>query len=302
MAMSDNARGILLMSLAMALVTLNDAAMKAVLETLPLYQTILLRGVLTTAALLGLGLWRGVLRLRVSGRDGGLLVLRSLAEVGATLAYLAALAHMPLANLSAIMQGTPLAVTLAAAVVFGEAFGWRRALAIAAGLAGVLIIIRPGPEGFDHWALMGLLTVALVVLRDIATRGMSHGLPSVTVAVLAAGSVMLFGAAGSVVEGWAPVGPREGALIVFAGLALVGGYLAAVATMRVGDVGAVAPFRYTALLWAMLLGWVVFGQFPDALTLAGAGLIVGSGVFTILRERGSRQAGGGSTRRLPSPR
>jgi len=300
--MSDNARGILLMSLAMVLVTMNDAAMKAALATLPLYQTIFLRGLLTTAALVALGMRTGALRLRLSGRDGGLLVLRSATEVGATLAYLVALAHMPLANLSAISQGTPLAVTLAAALVFGEAIGWRRALAIALGFTGVLIIVRPGPDGFDHWALMGLLCVALVVVRDLTTRGMSRGLPSVTVAVLAAGSVMLFGAAGLALEGWAPMGPREAALIAFAGTALVGGYLATIATMRVGDVAAVAPFRYTALLWAMAFGWIFFGQFPDALTLAGAALIVGSGVFTLLRERRRNRPGRDAARGLVSPR
>lgn len=300
--MSDNARGILLMSLAMVLVTMNDAAMKAALVTLPLYQAIFLRGLLTTAALVALGMRTGALRLRLSGRDSGLLVLRSVTEVGATLAYLVALAHMPLANLSAISQGTPLAVTLAAALVFGEAIGWRRALAIALGFAGVLIIIRPGPEGFDHWSLMGLLCVALVVVRDLTTRGLGRSLPSVMVAVLAAGSVMLFGAAGLALEGWVPMGLHEAALVAFAGTALVGGYLATVATMRVGDVAAVAPFRYTALLWAMLLGWVVFGQFPDAVTLAGATLIVGSGLFTILRERRLGRAGRGAARGLASPR
>lgn len=301
-ALSDNAHGILLMCLAMALFTLNDAAMKVVLEEMPLYQSILLRGGLTTAALVALALWKRALRLRPGVRDGGLLALRSLAEVGATLAYLVALAHMPLANLSAIAQGTPLVVTLAAALVFREAIGWRRALAIVAGFGGVLIIIRPGPDGFDHWAFVGLLSVLLVVARDLATRAMSRNLPSLMVAVLAAASVTLVGATGAAFEGWAPMGAREGALIIFAGLALVGGYLTAVATMRIGDVAAVSPFRYTALLWALALGWLVFGQFPDALTLAGAALIVGSGVFTILRERRRGFTGSGRARSLVAPR
>ena len=165
MPQSDNARGALFMSVAMTAFTVNDACMKAVTETLPLYQAIL-----CTAALIVIALRMGGLRISVEPGDRKWLILRTLGEVGGTLTFLTALSHMPLANISAIMQFLPLAVTLAAALFLHEPIGWRRLLAILFGLAGVLLIVRPGTEGFDRWALMGLASVGCVVLRDLATR------------------------------------------------------------------------------------------------------------------------------------
>lgn len=283
--LSDNARGVLLMNVAMAAFTVNDTAMKAAMETLPLYQAIGLRGILSTLALVAIGLHLGALSLRLPRRDLGYVGLRTIGEVASTLTFLAALVHMEIANLSAIMQALPLAVTLAAAVFLGEHIGWRRALAITVGFVGVLVIIRPGTEGFDRWSVLGIVSVAFVVLRDLATRKVSRAVPSVTVAVIASGSVMAMGLVGAAVEGWQPMTLREAGLVAFAGSALIGGYLSVVATMRVGNVGAVAPFRYMALLWAIVLGWLVFGQLPDFWTLVGSALVVASGLFTLLRER-----------------
>ncbi len=293
MALSDNARSILLMNVAMATFTLNDTAMKKVMETLPLYQAIGLRGILCTLALVLIALRGRALVLSFPRADGRALFWRTLTDAGGTLTYLVALNHMPLANIQAIMQAVPLVVTLGAALGFGEAFGWRRAVAIGIGFVGVLVIVRPGPDGFDLWSLLGIASVLLVVARDLFTRKLTSGVPSLTVAVAAAAGVGAMGLAGAAVEGWQPVGGFEAALIVVAAAFLVVGYFTVVATVRVGHIGAVAPFRYMALLWAIVLGWLVFDQFPDALTLAGAGLVVGSGIFTLLREARMRSAGGG---------
>ncbi len=285
MQLSDNARGMGLMTIAMAAFTLNDTAMKLVMERLPLFQAIGLRGLLATAALLVIGWRMGGLRVTLPARDRWLLALRSLAEVLGTLTFLAALNHMPLANLSAILQALPLAVTLAAALFLGDRVGWRRMTAIVVGFVGVLIIIRPGPDGFDLWALMGLASVACVVVRDLTTRRMSASLPSVTVALTAAVTVLLMGGIGTVIQGWQPVGSRDWALLIGAASALIVGYLTVVMTMRVGEISFVAPFRYTALLWAMALDFVIFGHLFDALTLFGAALVVATGIFTFWRER-----------------
>ena len=196
MQLSDNARGVVLMTVAMAAFTLNDTAMKLVMQSVPLFQAIGLRGLLATLVLLVLGWRMGGLRLKLPRRDLWLLALRSLAEVLGTLTFLAALNHMPLANLSAILQVLPLAVTLAAALFLGDRVGWRRMTAIVVGFIGVLIIIRPGPAGFDLWALMGLASVACVVVRDLTTRRMSASLPSVTVALSAAVTVLAMGGLG----------------------------------------------------------------------------------------------------------
>lgn len=285
MAISDNLRGALYMNVAMAGFTLNDACMKAATQSLPLWQAIAMRGLLTLGPLILVALYQGGLRFNLPRRDYRMIGLRSVGEVASTLLFLAALVHMPIASLSAIMQSLPLAVTLAAWAFFGERVGWRRLTAILVGFIGVLIIIRPGPEGFDHWSLMGLASVAFVVVRDLSTREMSRAVPSSTVAVLASLSVTVTALALSLADGWRMPDAHEATLILAAAASLVVGYNFVVMTMRVGDIGFVAPFRYTSLLWAIFLGWAAFGTLPDALTLLGAALVVGSGIFTLWRER-----------------
>jgi drug/metabolite transporter (DMT)-like permease len=285
MTISDNLRGALLMNLAMLVFTLNDACMKAVTEVMPLFQAIALRGFIATLGLLVIGYALGQLRLWPGRRDAQIIGVRTIAEIAATLLFLVALTHMELANLSAIMQSLPLAVTLVAALVFGDKIGWRRTAAIGIGFVGVLIIIRPGTDGFDVWSVMGLGSVAAVVVRDLAARSLSRDVPSMTVAVWASGSVMIMGIIGAVIDGWQPVQMKEALLLAFASLNLIIGYQTVVMMMRVGDIGFIAPFRYMSLIWAILLGWSVFGTLPDSLTLLGAALVVATGLFTIWRER-----------------
>lgn len=285
MALTDNQRGMVLMNIAMLAFTLNDTCMKAVSTSLPLFQVIFLRGTLTTLVLLGVAMATGGLHFWPGGRDGRVIGLRTVAEVLATVTFLVALTHMPLANLSAIMQSLPLAVTLTAMLVFKDPVGWRRLVAIAVGFVGVLLIIRPGTEGFDEWSMLGLASVGFVVVRDLSTRELSKALPSVTVAIWASVAVTVMGAIGLLVQGWQPVSLHEGALILGATLNLVIGYMTVVMVMRVGDIGFVAPFRYMALLWAIILGWLTFGTLPDGLTLIGAAIVVATGIFTLWRER-----------------
>ncbi len=288
MPMSDNARGAIYMNVAMLAFTLNDTCMKAVAETMPLFQAIALRGLVSTAALLILAIVSGALVLP-RGRALNALSVRTLAEIGGTVFFLGALTQMPLANLSAIMQSMPLAVTLAAAVVFRERVSPAQLVAILVGMGGVLLIIRPGTAGFDIWSVMGLASVACVVVRDLVTRSMPSSLPSVMVAVAAAAAVAATGLAVTMVRGWLPVSAQELALVVGAAVFLVVGYLFVVKMMRVGSIAAIAPFRYTALIWALLLGWTMFGTFPDGQTLLGAGIIVATGLFTLYL--GGRQQG-----------
>lgn len=285
MPLSENLRGILLMCASMAAFTINDTFMKSVTLTLPLYQTIALRGMIAVVGLGLLVLATGALRFRLNGRDGRLILLRSLADVAATILFLEALLRMPLANLSAILQALPLAITLGAALVYGDRIGWRRMTAILAGLVGVLIIIRPGTEGFDRWALLGVASVACVVVRDLAVRPLQGQVPSALVALGAAVAVTAMGWIGTGVQGWSPLSVPEAGKVLGAGLFLIVGYLTSVMAMRHGDIGMVAPFRYTSLLWAIVLGLVVFGDLPDAWTLVGAAIVVGAGLFTLWRER-----------------
>jgi drug/metabolite transporter (DMT)-like permease len=284
MALSDNMRGALYMNVAMAAFTLNDTAMKVATQSMPLFQAITLRGALVVPLLVVLGLMLGNLRLGLRGRDRVVVAVRSLAEVGGTALFLAALVHLPLANLSAIMQSLPLAVTLAAAVILRERVGWRRMLAIAIGFGGVLLIVRPGAEGFNGWSLMGLASVACVVVRDLVTRELSREVQSVTVAIYAAVAVTVMGLIGAAFQGWQTVTMAEWGMILAASAALIFGYMFSVMVMRVGDISFVAPFRYTALLWAIFLGWLVFDSLPDLWTVVGAVIVVATGIFTFYRE------------------
>lgn len=294
MPLSDNLRGALYMNIAMAAFTVNDSLMKAATSTLemPLWQAIATRGLLTLGPLLLIGHLTGGLRFRMPRRDAVAVGLRSVGEVASTLTFLAALVHMPLANLSAIMQSLPLAVTLAAWLFLKEPVGWRRLLAICVGFFGVMLIVRPGPEGFDHWSLLGLISVAFVVLRDLSTRQLSKAVPSSTVAVMASVAVTSTALVLSLIDGWIVPSLGQIALLAGAAASLVVGYNYVVMVMRVGDLGFVAPFRYTSLVVALILGWLVFGTFPDGLTLAGAALVVGSGIFTLWREHRARRAQG----------
>jgi len=287
--MSDNLRGILLMCASMAAFTINDTFMKSVTQTLPLFQTIGMRGMIASVGLLILALATGAFRFRPNRRDGWLILLRSLADVAATILFLEALLRMPLANLSALLQALPLLITLGAALVYGDKIGWRRMTAILVGLIGVLIIIRPGTEGFDRWSLLGLASVACVVVRDLSVRPLQGQVPSTLVALGAAVAVTLMGWTGTVFQGWQSPSGSEALRVLCAGLFLIVGYLTSVSAMRHGDIGLVAPFRYTSLLWAIVLGLIVFGDLPDGWTLLGAAIVVGAGLFTLWRERNLRR-------------
>ena len=292
MALSDNLRGAALMTAAMVAFTCNDAFMKAATATLPVFEAIVLRGILTTLALAALAWRMGALSLSVPPGDRFWVALRVVGEVSSTYTFLFALKHMQIANLSAILQFLPLAVTLTAALLLGEKIGWRRLSAILVGFVGVMLIVRPGTDGFDRWSALGLLSVAGVVVRDLSTRRISRKVPSLTVAFLAALSVTLGAALALPFTEVAPVSAQQALQIVGASAFIIIGYLTVVMSMRVGEVSIVAPFRYTSLVAAILLGWLFFGQWPDRLTLIGAAIVVATGIYTFYRERKLAQARG----------
>lgn len=290
MAISDNLRGALYMNLSMFAFTVNDTFMKAVTQTLPLYQTIALRGLIAVVGLLLVARFTGGFTLNISARDAKLITLRSLADVAATILFLSALMHMPLANLSAVMQAIPLAVTLGAAMFYGDKIGWRRMTAIVIGFIGVMIIIRPGTAGFSIWSVMGLGSVLTVVIRDLSVRPLDRAVPSIMVALGAGVAVTTMGLVGAAIQGWQPINLLQSAQVAGAGVMLPIGYICAVSAMRVGDVGFIAPFRYMSLMWAILLGWLAFSNLPDLYAVIGASIVVATGVYTLMRERKLRLA------------
>lgn len=287
----DNLLGAGLMVLSMAVFSTNDAAMKYVTQTLPLSESILLRGLVVTTLLWVLARRDGgVIWWPAARRERWLLGWRALAEGGSTVLYLMALQHMALGELSAIMQSLPLMVMLAAALVFRERMGWRRTAAVAVGFLGVMLILRPGTARFDIWSGLAVLTVVLIVVRDLTTRAMTPAIRSSTVAFSAALVVTISALLVPETTPWRiPTGP-EALGLAAATLFLAMGYLSAVATMRIGEIGFVTPFRYTSLLFAVMLGFAIFGEWPDLWTWIGSGLIVGAGLYSIWRETRLRGA------------
>ena len=290
---SDNSKGAILIVVAMTLFVFNDACMKLLLVEVPLFQALLLRGVVMTAFMVLLAWRTGALarhHLRdMAPRDRALIAARCVADTASTWFFLQALANMPLANMTAIFQSLPLAVTLAAALFMGEKVGWRRLVAIAIGFGGVLLIVRPDAEGFDIFALYALASVALVTARELFTRRMSRSVPSMLITLANVGAVTLFGAVGAVQSGLVAVSSPMLGLLALAALFNVSGYLLTVMAVRIGDLSFVTPFRYTGLVSALALGFVVFDEWPDALTAVGAALIVGTGLFTLYREHQLRR-------------
>ncbi len=282
---SDNMRGALLMMGAMCAYTINDAFMKGLAGDVPLFQAILVRGLGAVVCLAVMCHVMGQLRFDLSPRDWWLVILRTTGEVAGTYFFLTALMNMPIANISAIMQALPLAVSLAAAVFLGEALGWRRLVAICVGFAGVLLIIQPGGADFNSFSIYALITVAFVTLRDLVVRRMSRDVPAVFVALVAAVGVMSLGAVGSLFIELQPLTGQAGLKLAGATVFLSFGYIFSVTAMRSGEIGFVAPFRYTSLLVALLLGVIFFGEWPNLLTTLGASIVVATGLFTLYRER-----------------
>lgn len=284
MTFSLNLRGALFMSLSMAGFTFNDSIVKLLMSDINVAQVMFLRGVIASLLIFLLARHRRALRpLRLLLTPW--VALRVLGELGGTLTFLTGLAQIPLANASAILQALPLAVTMAAALFLDEPVGWRRWLAILAGFTGVLIIVRPGLEGFSPYALMIVGTVIFAAARDIATRKVDPSIPSlflstVTAAAVTLAGLVLIGPMG----GWRPVSLGNFGLLSLAACLVLVGYQFIIMSMREGEISFVAPFRYTGLLWAVLLGYLVFGEVPDMFMLIGGAVVIGSGLYTLYRE------------------
>ena len=297
--MSDNMRGAGLMVASMAAFTFGDTCVKALGGVVPLSQILTLRGLFATTFILGLTLWLGQLRFDLAPRDWALIALRSLAELLSALFFFVALFNMKLANVSALLQMLPLTLAMASALFFREPVGWRRWLAIAIGFGGMLLIVKPGTDGFNVFTLSALAAVFFVTVRDLSTRRMSREVPSMLVTLAGSVTVLVFAAIWSLWQDWVPLDARTGGWLAGASLFIVGGYTFSVLVMRVGDIGFVAPFRYTGLIWALILGYIVFGEWPDTLTLFGAAIIAATGLFTLWREMQLNRA---RRRGVPGPR
>ena len=284
--LSPNMRGALFMSASMAGFSSNDAMIKLVAGEVPLFQAILIRGTFLVLMLGTIAWASGALRIRLSRRDRWIMTLRTAGEIGGTFCFLTALFNMPIANASPLPQSLPLAITLAAALFLGEPVGWRRYLAIAIGFIGVLVIVRPGSDGFNSYSLFAVAAIGFIVLRDLSTRALSPAVPSLYAAFVTGAAITAAAALMVLVrQDWVTPEPQHLLTLAIGACCLIVGYIFGVMSMRVGQISVVSPFRYTLLLWAIGFGWLLFGERPDAFMLLGAGIIVGTGLYTFSRER-----------------
>ena len=290
MKLTDNVFGAIFMAVSMLSFIGNDALMKFLFQTISVEQGIFMRGLVSVPLLAVIAYFRKSLFIRIDRRNWRVILVRAFAELASTMLFLTALAHMPLANITAILQSLPLTVTMFAAVFFGEAVGWRRWSAILVGFIGVLIIIRPGSDGFNEYAVLALVAVGFITLRDAITRRLDRSVPSLFVAFVSAIPIFLFGGAMTVKTGWTPISWSMGMIVIVAAIAITCGYSFAVMAMRNGDISFVAPFRYTGMIWAILFGFLLFGNLPDQMTILGSCIVIGMGGYAFHRERVRQKA------------
>ncbi len=273
------------MAACMASFAINDALIKSSSAFFPLFQAIFLRSLFTTG-FLGLMALRKKVRLQgISKADWKLILLRSAGEIIGAFFFLYAVFNMPLANATAILQSMPLAVTVGAAIFLKEPVGWRRYIAVIIGFIGVMIIVRPGTEGFTHYSFYALAAVVFIVTRDLATRRISKAVPSFLVSFITSVGITISSAVMLLFVDWQPVTLENISILFAASIFVIAGYVLSVSSMRVGEIGFVSPFRYTILIWSMLLGVIVFGDIPDVWMLVGSAIVVSMGIYTFYRER-----------------
>ncbi len=282
--MTDNVKGILAILASALAFVVNDALVKLTTSELPNGQIIFVRGVMATlilaaAATVGRA-WRPPSVLLQPA-----MIVRLLTSAGATMFIVAALRHLPLATTAAILQLTPVAVTAGAAVLLRAPVGWRRWTASAVGFAGVLLIVKPGSDSFVPEVWIALTSLVFTSTRDLTTRFIDPGVPSLLVAVGSSAIVMMAGLGLLPFETWVWPSSRGWMLLIGASVCIYFAYYFGIVAMRIGEIAVVAPFRYSLVLLALLLSWIVWGYVPDTLSFAGIAVICGAGIYLLHRER-----------------
>ena len=279
---TQNQRGVALVLIGMAGFAAGDAIIKALGGALPVGQLMAVRGLFACVLVVPFMLRAGMLRFADLSHPR--VLARTVFEVAAAVCFLSALVRIPMASATAIIQAIPLAVTFFGALLFGETVGWRRSTAILVGFAGVLIIVRPWSAELEAGALLALAAVAFSTGRDLTTRGVPSAIPTAHIVGVTTFGVTLTGFGWMALEGAAPMGMGDVGLLALAAVFVLVGVSCIAGAVRVGELAVVTPFRYSIFLWALLIGWLMFGEVPDAATLVGAAIILASGLYTLLRE------------------
>jgi drug/metabolite transporter (DMT)-like permease len=281
----DNSRGILAMSASVVVFIFNDALIKLAAETVPAVQAIGLRGVFATLwcalALAVSGAWR-----QMGGVVHRPVLLRGALEAGAAILYLIALFHIPFAIATAVNLSTPLMLSVLAVLFLKEDVRWRRWSAVIAGFVGVLMVIQPRPGDINAWTWLVVAASLVGALRDILSRYVRAEVPTLVISLSSAWVVAVVGCAWTFADGWQPMSAREIGLLVASSLLLATGYQLLVLALRSGaEFSVIGSFRYASILWAIAIGYVMWGDVPNLLAMAGIAVIVASGLYILHRER-----------------
>ena len=268
----------------MGLFVVNDSLVKYASQTMASAQLIFLRGIMATVLVLALVRASGTAR-QAGEILHGWVAVRAWVDAAGTFIYLIALFHLPLVNATAIIMTSPLFIAGFAAVYMGEQTGSGRWLAIGLGFLGVMLIIQPRADGFNIYAVVCLFGTILMSIRDLLTRRIAVGVPAAVITLATAVAVTVLSGAVSLIEGWQPFGGFEVTLLALASVFLAGGYYCIVVGMREGELSVIGPFRYSGLLWAIVIGFVVWGDVPNVLAWVGIVLLTGSGLYVVYSER-----------------
>ncbi|MDO9359530.1 MAG: DMT family transporter [Polaromonas sp.] len=279
-----NRRGILCMVGAMGCFVTNDALVKFASQSMPSAQLIFIRGLMSIGLVLAVAHALGATR-RIGESARGWVAGRAIVDAIATMLYLGSLFHLPIGNATAINLAAPLFMTLFAALFMADRVGLPRWVAVCFGFLGVLLVIQPRAEGFNYYALVCLLGTLFHAARDLMTRRIHAGIPSILITLATAVAVTVVSGVWSLLQGWRPFGLFEFSLLALASVFLTGGYYFIISSMRHGEMTLVAPFRYSGLLFALVLGYLVWGDVPNLLAWGGIALLIGSGLYVLVSEK-----------------
>jgi drug/metabolite transporter (DMT)-like permease len=283
-----NLKGIVAMSAAMGSFACGDTIMKLTSAALPTSELLFIRGLCVTTVSIAAAFAVGAFT-ELRAAMSRAMALRAGGDVAGGWLFQSGLARMAYPDLMAITQLNPLTMTAASALFLGEKVGWRRWSAAFVGLIGVLIIIRPGSSTFNWWALAGIASVLAATVRDLATRRVDRRVPPVLIMTLSAGAVTLASLLVAPFAAWTWPAASTFGLLVAASMFSLTGQLCVIIAMRTGEVSAVAPFRYTIILFAILSGILVFDHLPDGPTLVGIVIVAAAGLYTFFREQQLRR-------------
>lgn len=275
-------RGIVLMVASAALLALNDTVTKWLTQSYPATQVWCLRTVFVLIPILAVAAHRGAWReLRVVSWRGQ--ALRAALFVSTTLLIVLSLEALPLPDVMAIVLASPLFVAALSMRILGEPVSAERWAMVAVGFAGVVLIVRP--SGAFQWVALVPVAAALSsALRDMVTRRIGRTETSLAILFYSSLAVIVVGLASAPLLDWRAVSAAAWALLALNGALNGGAHFLMIESLRLGEAATVVPFKYSGLVWGLVLGFIVWRHVPDAWMLVGAGLVAGSGLYLLRLE------------------